>query len=65
MREVFVTLYSHLFKDLLHAGLAFWVLPEVASCCEVPLVVSHALVALPQSANYVGVHVNKVDQFVC
>ena len=64
MREVFVTLYSHLFKDLLHASLAFWVLPEVASGWEVPLLISHGLVALLQSAYYVGVHVNDVDQFV-
>ena len=64
MREVLVTLYSHLFENLLHAGLAFWVLPEVARSREVPLVVGHGLVALLQSAYYVGVHVNEVDQFV-
>ena len=64
MREVFGTLHSHLFKELLHAGLAFWVLLKVASGREVPLVVGHGLVALLQSAYYVGVHVNDVDQFV-
>ena len=64
MREVFGTLYFHLFNNLLHASLALWVLPEVASGREVPLVVSHGLVALLQSAYYVGVHVNDVDEFV-
>ena len=61
MREVFGTLLFHLFDDLLHSSLALWVLPEVASGREVPLVVSHGLVALLQSADYVGVHVNDVD----
>ena len=64
MREVSVALYPHLFKNLLHAGLALRVLPEVASGREVPLIVSHGLVALLQGAYYVGVHVNDVDEFV-